>query len=79
MATVEERLARLEAGEQRRDHAVDAGLAAQAHGLSLVHADPQAIRTDVADLKGDVAELKSDMAEVKLAIGEILARLPERG
>ncbi|GEM_PF-4693402 len=73
MATLEEletRLARLESLEdQRRDLQVQAGLQAQAYGLSLVHTDTQAILGKLEEHDGKLTEISQTMAE-------ILNRLP---
>lgn len=57
---------------------------AVAYGVSLVHADTQAIRQELGEIRGDVHEARqiadghtSVLAGLSAAVQEILRRLPE--
>ncbi len=72
MATLEQRVERLEAEIQELRHAdVTAGLQAQAYGLSLV-------RSEVAEIRANMAT-KDDVAALGAKLDAILVRLDVRG
>jgi hypothetical protein len=73
MATIEERVARLEAIEENRN--LDAALAAHAFGINLVQTEVVAIRADLARLESKV---DANHAEINGKLDAILARL-DRG
>lgn len=81
MATVEERVARLERqAAERLDAQLDAGLRATAYGISLVQAEVAEVKGDVAELKASVADLREQVAGLDASLNAkldaILARLP---
>ena len=79
MATVEERIARLEReSAQRLDAQLDAGLRATAYGISLVQADVAEVKADVAELKTSVADLREQVAGLDESLNAKLDAILER-
>lgn len=75
MATIEDRVARLEQqAAERLDAQLDAGLRATAYGISLVQADVAEVKAAVAELREQVAT-RADLAALDAKLDAILARL----
>lgn len=72
MATLEERVSALEVDQQELRHQIVSGLGAHSLGLQLVHADTQAIKTEVAELR---AEVRSGFAEVRRDLNALGGRV----
>jgi hypothetical protein len=82
MTTLEERVARLEAGQERieRDmqearHGLRAGLGAHSMAIGLVYEDTQAIRAELAEFR---AETTGRLTGIESTLATILDRLPPR-
>jgi hypothetical protein len=73
VATLEDRVTKLESDVQELRSDVTAGLRAQAFVLSLVHAEVRDVRTDLAGLRGEVGEVRTEMREGFDALGQRMA------
>jgi outer membrane murein-binding lipoprotein Lpp len=60
-----------------RDLRLEVLLQAQAYGLSLVHADTQALRTDVTELRTDMTEVRTDVGELRTDMTEVRTDVAE--
>lgn len=78
MATLEDRVTKLEADVQEIRSDVTTGLRAQAFGLSLVQAEVHEVRTDLAGLRGEVGEIKTEMRDRFAGVEATLAQILER-
>lgn len=63
MATLEERVARLERIEE--DRQLDAALRAHAFGINLVQAELAEARGDIARVDGKVDEVRAEVADLR--------------
>lgn len=82
MATIEDRVTKLEQDVQEIRSDVNAGPRAQAYGLSLVQSEVAEVRTDLAGLRGEAGDLRTEMqtrfAGVESTLQQILERLERR-
>lgn len=73
VATLEERVDRLEQRVQQIEHTgIDAGLRAQAYGLSLVQTEVATLRAEVADMRDSVDQR---LTAIEAGLAQILQRL----
>jgi predicted lipoprotein len=83
MATIEERVARLESEVQELRHAdVAAGLQAQAYGLSLVQGQVNDLRTETREgltaVNGRLDGMDARLTGIESTLAQILERLDQR-
>jgi DNA repair exonuclease SbcCD ATPase subunit len=72
MATLEDRVTKLEQDVQEIRSDIKAGLQAQAFGLSLVQSEAHELRGEVGELR---AEMQARFTGVEEALAQILERL----
>jgi hypothetical protein len=80
VASIEERVGRLERQAQEDRHTVVAGQGAHSHALSLLHSDLADFRGEMGQFRRETAEqfgqVKTELGEIRRALADIAERLP---